>query len=828
MTVLEEWAPMDSEQIRLPFDGDARVGSDRDAGNARLDIGVTFKDSLKQGAFGWYPYVEGFSATYIQGVIEKHRPANVYDPFGGSGTVCLAAAKAALPSFYSEINPFMAFVTEAKVNGLIWAQNNPDKFMMACAEYSARLYSCEFEKQVHNVDLIEYRRAFPERDFFEDIHVRELICARNLAHTYTDISPQLRDFFLLACASNAVRASNMTRRADLRRRRSDEYKNRIVDVRSFVTDSVTRFRRDVQNTLCELRPTSKVSDDAKHIPDEFEDSFDFALTSPPYLNGTNYFRNTKIELWLLGYIASERELSSFTRRAVTSGINNVSKAKPDDIKFPFVEPIVRMLEEVAGDSRIPLLVRHYFSDMHRVFGQIMKVLVPGAKFVLDIGDSKFYGVHVPTDQLLINVAREAGLALDHEVIIARRYSRDKSELKQVEITFSKPGSAPRKTISRETTDIQLLSSATAFHQALPFRDNPFCKKTWGHRLHSLCSYQGKLKPAMAHWLVREFVPTKGRLLDPLGGVGTIPFEAAIQGRFAISNDKSPFPAMVAAAKLAPPSFSAGIEAWDNLWGQALAIPESELDMPSAGFGLNGQVRDFYHPATLRDILRCRSVFLMSHQPTPEEKFAWAALLHVLHGNRPYALSRTSHPITPFHPSGPFVYKSVYEKVRDRITSALKNPLPEIFLPGIGLYGDFRDLSVDRIGKFDAIITSPPFLGMRFDRPNWLRLWFCGWQENDFHERSLGFLERQQTKSSECYIDFFDHASTLLKSSGVLIIHIGSTEGKGRRLDEDIARLAQDRFRSVYELRENVQDLEQHGIKDKGLTKHHHLMFFVPR
>lgn len=36
----------------------------------------------------------------------------------------------------------------------------------------------------------------------------------------------------------------------------------------------------------------------------------------------------------------------------------------------------------------------------------------------------------------------------------------------------------------------------------------------------------------------------------------------------------------------------------------------------------------------------------------------SALMHILHGNRPYALSRKSHPITPYAPTGDYIYKAL--------------------------------------------------------------------------------------------------------------------------------------------------------------------------
>jgi hypothetical protein len=161
---------------------------------------------------------------------------------------------------------------------------------------------------------------------------------------------------------------------------------------------------------------------------------------------------------------------------------------------------------------------------------------------------------------------------------------------------------------------------------------------------------------------------------------------------------------------------------------------------------------------------------------------------------------------------------------ERLDRVFRQDLPEGFKKGLSLNRDFRELPSAGVGKFDAIITSPPFYGMRFDRPNWMRLWFCGWGEQDFHTKSLGFLERQQTKSLECYDEFFAICDALLKRNGILILHLGS--GGPKRLDCELAKLGEKRFRLQFELAESVRQLELHGIKDKGLTEQHHLLFFT--
>lgn len=65
----------------------------------------------------WYPFVEGYSADLVErALIEQTADGTVLDPFGGSGTTALAAAMLGRDSVFAEVNPYMAWVADVKVN----------------------------------------------------------------------------------------------------------------------------------------------------------------------------------------------------------------------------------------------------------------------------------------------------------------------------------------------------------------------------------------------------------------------------------------------------------------------------------------------------------------------------------------------------------------------------------------------------------------------------------------------------------------------------------------------------------------------------------------
>ena len=88
-----------------------------------------------------------------------------------------------------------------------------------------------------------------------------------------------------------------------------------------------------------------------------------------------------------------------------------------------------------------------------------------------------------------------------------------------------------------------------FKSYIPHQRLPYSKKNWGNPNHSLCSYQGKVKPAIALFLVKTFVPSNGIVFDPFAGVGTIPFEAALSGKKSFGMDISPLAYIVSSAKI---------------------------------------------------------------------------------------------------------------------------------------------------------------------------------------------------------------------------------------------------------------------------------------
>ena len=499
---------------------------------------------------------------------------------------------------------------------------------------------------------------------------------------------------------------------------------------------------------------------------------DAIVTSPPYLNGTNYYRNTKIELWFLRALRSGCDLATFRRQTITAGINDVTAGKTSLPVSESVEAVVRTLQERAYDRRIPQMVLNYFADMQQVFDGMLHHAVPSSPLLIDIGDSAYAGVRVDTPTILAELLRARGWKFGRDITLRQRLSRTGQSLRQILMVATAP--SPSRKLRSRCSGSPWQSKWLRFKGEMPHRQGSFSKRNWGNPLHSLCSYQGKMKPSLAHHLVRTFTKPGDRLLDPFGGVGTIPFEAALYGVAAWSFDISPAAVPIAAAKLYPAPRDACIALVEKLdqYIREHSPTQSELE-DAAMIRFNGPLADYFHPGTFKEVLLARQFFRETPPNTPHAALVFACLLHVLHGNRPYALSRRSHPIVPFSPTGEAVYKGLVEKVSRKMARSLVVERPAGFVAGSSTYQDATDLWPQDIDELDAIITSPPFFdSTRFHLANWIRLWFAGWTAADFKERPFAFVDERQKRSFGVYEPVMRQARERLKPGGVCVFHLG--------------------------------------------------------
>lgn len=774
----------------------------------------TFRPNRFVPIHRWYPYLEGYSEQFARSIVEQIGVEDdVYDPFAGSGTTLLVAASRGHAACYSEVNPFLRMVIRAKTScadaavsfGLKRLQRSFERILGAATgvQISAERIGNSLRAALGHTDY------FPPENLSRICRLREAIERERLPLPVKELI-----VFCLACIT--VESSNMIRAGDLRNRTPKE--PRPGDPYLLFSKKYLEIISDLHAHVPLRRPVTLLAESAlEELPEAA--SFSAVVTSPPYANGTNYCRNTKLELWVTGLLSRQFSLHDLRQQLLVAGINS-ARERPM-LADSWVQDLVKRVAASTYDPRIPRMIRGYAYDTSVWLGNVYRGLRPGGSAFVDIGDSQFGNIHVPTDKIVIRLAEQRGFRVKSIKTLRTRRSRNGMSLNQLLLEFDRP----RQRTSASPQLASMKTAALSFESRAPYRRQPFAKRNWGDVRHSLCSYRGKLKPAIAHFLVSEFTSVGETVLDPLSGAGTIPLEAHLQNRRAIGNDLNELAYILTRAKVSTGSCQGVSHELDSFL-EAIERPPRPGTQAVAGignFGFNGPLRAYFHEDTLAQILSARDYILANPCTTWSRAIVYASFLHILHGNRPYALSRRSHPVTPFAPTGKFEFRAIRPRLAQKVSDTLAKTGQGAH-DGLAIHGDAFDL--DFKGAH-AVITSPPFLdSTRFFTSNWMRLWAAGWGEKDFINRPKAFIERRQLKEfSSLYDAFLGKCAAWLLPGGRLILHLGA--GK-TSMSEQLRAIATKHFDIVHGFSEDVARLESFGISDHGRTTHHEFLFLAMR
>ena len=827
---------IDGKQPNLFFDSDREVRDGLELDLAPLD--ATFRESSDVPLHSWFPYLEGYSPHFVERVRHEYlnNAKRIIEPFAGSGTTPIVLGQSGIECVFSEANPAMAFIAETKL--AVLRLDTQRKAMLArnlaslAVKLPLRIAATSTDEGLRDA----YRKTFGASVFFDDAKLEAVLRLRIVNDEISSKDRLLGDCFAIAVLSSLIPSSRLKRAGDLRYRTSKELALGLPHPVELVSSRLIEQAEDLSRSemlKAQVRFACATADVLhKHI----NDGWDGVITSPPYLNGTNYIRNARLELWYLRYLGENADLRRLRNRMITSGINDVHAQTHWEPVTPGVERVVRAIEQNAYDSRIAKMVGGYFHDMASVFASLRECLRPGGRLCIDIGDSIYNHVHVPTDNLLVEVAESMGFQVLERVHLRKRISKGGETVRQQLLVFDLPKKQQwlidMSCLPKSHSNVRQQGTAKlpymadwregwdSFKRILPHQLQPYSKREWGGPMHSMCSYQGKMKPALAHHLLKCFSSPGDVVLDPFSGAGTIPLEACRMCRRGYGIDISSLGYVLTLAKVAQVSpnkledLLGHLEAFINEY----QLNPKEIEQATA-VHFNSAIPDYFHPKTLREVLAARSFFLSRWDSGVEWAVLFSCTLHLLHGNRPYALSRRSHPVTPFKPTGTFEHRELIPRLRKKLFHLHEDLTRKDREWGGAAQGDCTIPWPSAVPQADVIITSPPFFdSTRFYMTNWMRFWFVGWEREDFDISVSEFLETRQKQNLDVYRLFYEAARQRLRSNGLLILHLGNSAkcNMGAELGKRVAPW----FSIADVFTESVEHCESHGIRDKGTVYGH--------
>ena len=246
------------------------------------------------------------------------------------------------------------------------------------------------------------------------------------------------------------------------------------------------------------------------------------------------------------------------------------------------------------------------------------------------------------------------------------------------------------------------------------------------RLNAVCPYY-TMFPLDFPLGQLKLYPDARQVLDPFCGRGTTLYAARLTGRQAVGIDINPVAAAIARAKTLQATPAAVVRLARRILRDA-----DEVELPEGEFWEWG-----FHPHTLRELVALREG-LRARADIPTAQMLCALLLGVLHGPRNKGVpSYLSNQMPRTYASKPAYAVRYWRKhdlspvrvdtvdvVRRRAERVLKDCPPRT--PGRVMLGDAAHSVKALRQRFDLVITSPPYYGMRtYVADQWLRNWFVG-------------------------------------------------------------------------------------------------------
>jgi DNA modification methylase len=374
----------------------------------------SFVHNMQLPIHRWFRYSAGFSAEWVRELIHSEMRTGglrVLDPFAGSGTVVLEAERAGAEGVGIESHPFVARIARAK---LAWREDVASfrgfsKSVLDSARgkvgrpagYPRLIGKCFPPETLTKLDAL--RQALEEH---AEKSARYELCWLALVSILRFCSP-------VGTAQWQYVLPKKSKAKPLEPFQAFEERSELMaaDMRS----------RQFQG---KAGPPGRVlTSDARTCQGVEDQWADLVITSPPYANNYDYADATRLEMTFLREINGWGDLQATIRqrlvRSCTQHVAPEAKRTGLILKGKEVSPIAEELKQVCaeldrvkeqhgGKKPYHAMIAHYFHDMSQAWTSLRRVARPGARVCFVIGDSAPYGVHVPVERWLGELAAAAG------------------------------------------------------------------------------------------------------------------------------------------------------------------------------------------------------------------------------------------------------------------------------------------------------------------------------------------------------------------------------------------------------------------------------------
>ncbi|UFH60335.1 site-specific DNA-methyltransferase [Sulfurovum mangrovi] len=383
--------------------------------NKKIARSGTFTDNMKLPIHRWFRYSAGFSAEWVQSEIQKYEEATglkarILDPFVGSGTTVLAACATGNEAYGFDGHPFVARIAKAKN---LWHLDESE-FKEACQKV--------FENAKSNQDMTQ---RHDETNLLGKCYDFEALTKLDrLRFSYEKLADDNPIWELVRLnITSILRACSNVGTAQWQYVLPNKTKSKVLDAfEAFLG------KADLMASDMEYAKSANWKNLAHIYEQDVREAIDvpkcnLLITSPPYPNNYDYADATRLEMMFWGEIDGWSDLKTAVRPTIMRSCSQHSAADKivlDEIlQEPLLAPIIneltaatKELEKVrltkGGKKTYHTMIAAYFFDLAKIWKNTRSVMDENSKICFVIGDSAPYGVHIPAEKWLGELALASG------------------------------------------------------------------------------------------------------------------------------------------------------------------------------------------------------------------------------------------------------------------------------------------------------------------------------------------------------------------------------------------------------------------------------------
>lgn len=385
---------------------------------------LTFKANTKQGRHGWLRLTPAYSVHLVEELVSKcSREDMVLDPFCGTGTTALACAQRGITCHTVDINPFLVWLANVKC-----ASYSNDAIEIARTALNSILAAINDEQHSAWTPPIKDINKWWEPDILRLLSLT-FEQMRNLA-----LCNEAQSLLYIIFCRCLIELSSVSFG-----HQSMSFKKDTPSTYLFEVPAEMRFRNMFQRIGSEVLDSANDSLQEGYgqaLPGDSRQleivlplkNYTTVITSPPYPNRMSYIRELRPYMYWLGYLDSGNQAGELDWQAIGGtwgcATSKLMSWRPNPNIHVLFEGFDGIISKIAQYSQVlSLYVRKYFEDTVQHIRSLKNILAPHAQVYYIVGNSRFYDVVLPTEQIYAAIFEAEGFHNVNIETIRKRTSK---------------------------------------------------------------------------------------------------------------------------------------------------------------------------------------------------------------------------------------------------------------------------------------------------------------------------------------------------------------------------------------------------------------------